>query len=191
MYPLITTPLGVTTLTEVLSESRRDPVALDCETTGLDPARDEARLLQLVIGEEVAIVDLFALPDPKADLAPLFAVLAQREIVGHNIVAFDLPFLARLGFSPTRLFDTAIASRTVYAGENGKHGLVEAVQRLELGVAVGQGRTEERLGPTSGSPLTTTPVRRGRCRRTWCRSRTRLRQRALEGGRSKGRLSWR
>jgi hypothetical protein len=68
-------------------------------------------------------------------LAPLFAALTEKEVVGHNIISFDLPFLARLGFAPTRLFDTAIASRVVYAGEKADHDLAAVVQR-ELGEAL-------------------------------------------------------
>ena len=62
-------------------------------------------------------------------LASLFGVLAEKEVVGHNIVSFDLPFLARLGFAPTRVFDTALASRVVYAGERVDQDLATVVQR--------------------------------------------------------------
>ncbi|MCE9561277.1 MAG: bifunctional 3'-5' exonuclease/DNA polymerase [Planctomycetes bacterium] len=105
-------------------------VGLDTETTGLDPARDRVRMLQLAVGEEVCLIDLFAFEDPTAALAPLFAVLAEKEVVGHNVIGFDLPFLARLGFAPNvPVFDTAIASRVVYAGENADHDLAAVVRR--------------------------------------------------------------
>ncbi|WP_232069957.1 DNA polymerase [Gemmata massiliana] len=72
---------------------------------------------------------MFALDAPATALAPLFAVLAEKELVGHNIVSFDLPFLARLGFALARVFDTALASRVVYAGERADHDLASVVKR--------------------------------------------------------------
>lgn len=61
------------------------------------------------------VIDLFALPNPSADLAPLFAALSDREIVGHLL--FDLRFLAPLGFVPGRAFDTLIASQVLHADD--------------------------------------------------------------------------
>src|SRR5262249_43621797 len=103
-------------------------IAIDTETTGLDPARDRVRLLQIGVGEEVFLIDLFAFQHPAEALALLFTALAEKVVVGHNLVAFDLPFLARLGFTPTRVFDTAIASRVIYAGEKVDHDLAAAVK---------------------------------------------------------------
>ncbi len=74
-------------------------MGLDTETTGLDPARDRVRLIQVAMGTDVCLIDLFAFADPAAALAPLFAALSEKEVVGHNVTAFDLPFLARLGFA--------------------------------------------------------------------------------------------
>ena len=111
------------------------PVALDTETTGLDPERDRVRLIQLCVNGGVFVIDVFAFPDPKAALAALFAALATVEVVGHNLTAFDLPFLARLGFAAATVFDTAVASRVVYAGKNLPHGLGDVLRR-ELNVAV-------------------------------------------------------
>jgi DNA polymerase-1 len=105
---------------------------VDLETTGLNPAGDRIRLIQVAVDEGTAVIDLFAFADLAAALAPLFVVLAEKELVGHNIVSFDLPFLAQLGFAPTRVFDTALASRVVYAGERVDHDLAAVVQR-ELG----------------------------------------------------------
>src|SRR5205823_1142512 len=105
------------------------PIGLDLETTGLNPARDRIRLLSLATPTETLVIDLFALSDPVRALVPLFAALAEKEVIGHNVVSFDLPFLARLGFAPSRVFDTALASRVVYAGENADHDLASVVAR--------------------------------------------------------------
>jgi ribonuclease D len=68
-------------------------------------------------------------------LAKLFVVVARAEVVGHNLASFDLPFLARLGFRPDRVFDTLLASKVVNGGDDVGHGLADAAER-ELGKAL-------------------------------------------------------
>jgi DNA polymerase-1 len=51
------------------------------------------------------------------------------EVVGHNL-QFDLRFLARLGFTPGRVFDTQLASQVLHAGERAENN---AVLRHKLG----------------------------------------------------------
>jgi DNA polymerase-1 len=134
MVTLITSPPGVTTVADALT-GWTGAVGLDTETTGLDPRTDRVRLIQIARGERVWLIDVFALPNPVADLAPLFAVLTAKEVVGHNVL-FDLRMLAPLGFIPGRVFDTLLASRVLYAGEREegnnarmRHGLEDAVER--------------------------------------------------------------
>jgi DNA polymerase-1 len=97
----------------------------------VDSLRDRVRLILVAVCDDVAVIDVFALADPVADLAPLFAALRQKEVVIHN-GQFDARMLAPLGFVPGRLFDTMLASRVLYAGqrEEGnvrfKHGLDDA-----------------------------------------------------------------
>src|SRR5581483_10641464 len=72
---------------------------VDVETTGLDPRTERIRLLSLACdtidgGKFAYLVDCFAV-----DPSPLWAILADKELVLHN-AAFDLAFLARLGFTP-------------------------------------------------------------------------------------------
>src|SRR5262249_33208235 len=68
-------------------------IGLDLETTGLDPRTDRVRLLSLSCdtiagGRFTYLVDCFAV-----DPAPLWEVLAGKELAIHN-AAFDLAFLA-------------------------------------------------------------------------------------------------
>ena len=116
------------------------PVGLDTETTGLDPQVDRVRLIQVATAAGATIVDVFALTDPAAALAPLWRALASVELVGHNL-QFDLRFLAGLGFTPGVVFDTMLASQVLHAGERTetnaplKHTLADVVRR-DLGTEV-------------------------------------------------------
>jgi DNA polymerase-1 len=115
---------------------RSERVALDTETTGLAAHRDRARLLQLAPDREptVYLLDLFALPGEA--LAPLWAVLAGKRLVGHNL-RFDLGMLAGLGFEPGDVSDTMLLSLLLHGPRQGKgfHGL-ERVAERELGRAL-------------------------------------------------------
>ena len=86
------------------------------------PASTRANRLRLLTldtdtvdgGRLTYVLDLFALT--AADLRPLFEVLATKELIFHN-AAFDLAFLARLGFTPTaRVHDTLLMARLLAAG---------------------------------------------------------------------------
>jgi hypothetical protein len=108
-------------------------VGLDCETTGLDPRADRVRLLALDCetidgGRYRYLIDCFAV-----DPSPLWQALAGRRVVMHN-GAFDLQFLAALGFAPGAVSDTMLLSQLVYGTRQprGFHTLAEAAAR-ELG----------------------------------------------------------
>jgi DNA polymerase I len=87
-----------------------DLLALDLETTGLDPRGDCVRLLSLATKAATYIVDC-----QRVDPAKLFPILAERTVVAHNAL-FDLGFLSSLGFEPAMVADTMILSQLLYAG---------------------------------------------------------------------------
>jgi DNA polymerase-1 len=124
-----------------------DRVAVDIETTGLNPNTDRPRLLSLAFPDgTVAVIDLFAFPDPTTALEVLRPRLEQVELVGHNL-AFDLAFLGRLGLRLARPpFDTMLASQLLHAGEvkDGKslpHKLATVLKR-ELNVTLDKTQQE-------------------------------------------------
>ena len=110
-------------------------VALDLETTGLDPRRDSIRLLSLAIEAATYIVDC-----QSVDPAELFPILTEATVVAHNAL-FDLGFLSSLGLEPGKVADTMILSQLLHAGANVEplkrgqtsHNLDSVVKR-ELGL---------------------------------------------------------
>ena len=87
---LVETEAGVRDLLPQLRKATR--VALDLETTGLDPRKDGVRLLTLATECGTWIIDCFQV-DPR----PLFPLLAEKRLVIHNAL-FDLGMLSEMGF---------------------------------------------------------------------------------------------
>jgi DNA polymerase I len=112
-----------------------DLLALDLETTGLDPRGDCVRLLSLATKTGTCLVDC-----QRVDPAELFPILAERTVVAHNAL-FDLGFLSSLGFEAGKVADTMILSQLLYAGSKVEplkkgqtsHSLDSVVER-ELGL---------------------------------------------------------
>jgi DNA polymerase-1 len=124
-FTLAHRPDDLATVLQALDESTL--VGLDCETTGLNARSDRVRLLSLATDRGKYLVDCFAL-DPR----PLWEALAEKTLVIHN-AAFDLSFLAGLGFAPGAVRDTMLLSQLLHAGHlNVKHTLAACVER-ELG----------------------------------------------------------
>jgi DNA polymerase-1 len=107
-YELVTDPdrlAEVVALLEGVTE-----VAIDLETTGLNPREDSIRLLSLATEDATYIVDC-----QSVDPAELFPILTEATMVAHNAL-FDLRFLSSLGFEPGKVADTMILSQLLYAG---------------------------------------------------------------------------
>jgi len=105
-HALIATPEQVAELAATLEAATR--VALDLETTGLDPRQDRVRLLTLATDRDIWLVDCFEV-DPR----PLLPVLSEQTLVIHNAL-FDLGFLHRMGFElgeGGKVLDTMLLSQ--------------------------------------------------------------------------------
>ena len=92
-------------------------IALDLETTGLDPHHDKVRLAQLYDGTEVKIHDVFARPETMDELV-LLVEDSNILKVGHNL-KFDLSFIRhhagrRLQFK--NCWDTMLGEQVLSAG---------------------------------------------------------------------------
>lgn len=115
-----------------------DVVALDTETTGLNPRRDHVRLLQLATSDGCWLIDLY-----EVDSAHIWPYLAGKTVVCHN-AQFDLCFLAALGFEPTRVVCSQLASQILYAGhwvagEISKQTSLKECALRELGISLDKG----------------------------------------------------
>jgi DNA polymerase, archaea type len=92
--PSVITPLWEPT-TSVKPYEQLTKLYIDIETTGLDPLVDQVLMVGLMsqTGEKVIITD----PDEKVTLANTIEYLRANKpecLIGHNLINFDLPFLA-------------------------------------------------------------------------------------------------
>jgi DNA polymerase I-like protein with 3'-5' exonuclease and polymerase domains len=138
---MIDDPNQLQTVLQALDES--EVVALDIETTGLNPRQDRARLLSLAMPDRgTYVIDVFAV-DPR----PAFELLAEKKLIGHNLV-FDLGFLAQLRFQPGKVCDTMLLSQLLSAGQRQhRHNLRDVAERY-LGRKLDK---EEQKGDWSGT----------------------------------------
>lgn len=132
-YELVTTAAQWETVAPHLLDTPF--VAVDTETTGLDPLTDRLRLIQFATPDRTVIVDVQTCPVQA--LRPFFS--QAHEFVFHNAV-FDLQFLTQAGFPwPARVFDTMLMSQILGAGKSegnlSQCGLEPAVKRY-LGLSL-------------------------------------------------------
>ena len=127
-------------LTELLEKIEPvDRVAIDTEADSLHCYREKLCLLQVSVpaavsdrGYDNAARDYIVDPLAELDLAPLCAVLAQKEIVLHG-ADYDLRLLRRsLNFAACKIFDTVIAARLLGIREFSLAALVERFFGVKL-----------------------------------------------------------
>lgn len=85
-------------------------LAVDTETTGLNPHTDRIRLIQVASdGLPVILIDCFTfLPD---GLGIIKDILEHPSVNVFQNAKFDLQFFAALGIRPAPLFDTMLAEQ--------------------------------------------------------------------------------
>jgi len=104
-------------------------VALDVETYGeaLNPFKGGVRLLSLgVPGQAPWLLDLRALG---YDVGPLARVLAQKEVIAHNLKFDALWLRVKCGLRLSRVFCTLTASRLLTAGTDTPNDLGACLER--------------------------------------------------------------
>jgi DNA polymerase I-like protein with 3'-5' exonuclease and polymerase domains len=130
-FRLVTDAAGLDALRGALGDA--EEVAIDTETTGLDPRQDRVRLLQVAVptidgGTFPYLMDCFAVSP-----APLFPTLAEKTLIAHH-AAFDLSMLAGLGFVPGPVRCTMLLSQLLHGTRKAKgfHKLEQVAER-EIG----------------------------------------------------------
>ncbi len=129
--PQYTLVSNVSTLNSALQGLfQAEVLAIDCETTGLDPLTDSIRLIQIAApNHPVVLIDLPAIP--KSDRQLLKKLLCNSAVkIAHN-AKFDWQFLTLAGLQPSgKFFDTQLAYKVLTAGLKTSSSLQNIVKKL-------------------------------------------------------------
>ena len=110
-YELVTEPAQLDTLLPRLLAAPL--IAVDTETTGLDPLTDRLRLVQLAVPGLTVVVDMQTCP-----VEPLRPLCSQQHMLVFHNARFDVAFLTQAGLPwPAHLFDTMLMSQLLSAGK--------------------------------------------------------------------------
>ena len=103
---------------------KAEVLALDIETTGLDPLTDQIRLVQIAAPDlPVLIIDLFKC---RAGLSTLTPLLVNQSVKVIHQAKFELKFLLKNGVEiQGQIFDTMLAEQLLYAGIRGYSSKLE------------------------------------------------------------------
>jgi ribonuclease D len=110
-----------------------DPVALDLETTGVNPRGDEIRLAQVLADSKIYVVDAF-----RNDIEPLIKALADSglPVLAHNAL-FEYGFVyAKFGVALDNMVDTYLLARIAACGDMRVDCDLGSVCEHELGVTL-------------------------------------------------------
>ncbi|MEK7139417.1 MAG: DNA polymerase I, partial [Patescibacteria group bacterium] len=148
-YHLITTAAAATKLAEEIAH--QDTIALDTETTGLDPLSD--RLLGLGLGWANGVAYYVTAPAISAELKKILADPKIKK-VGHNL-KFDIKVLATAGLAVNGVwFDTMVAAYLLNPGSRA-HDL-DTMAFTELGYEMTP--IESLIGPKGKGQVTLADV---------------------------------
>lgn len=108
-------------------------IAVDTETTGLNPREGDMFAIQIGTGKDNYLIDMQT-HNNGIKFEEVIPYLEGHILVGHNFT-FDLTFMYAHGFYPDNVMDTFIASKLLYNGypKSYRHGFGYVMER-ELGV---------------------------------------------------------
>jgi DNA polymerase-1 len=88
-------------------------IALDTETTGLQPRNCDIFCIQIGTGFHNYIIHMY---DGNYEFQDIIPYINDKTLIGHNIL-FDLGFMYKYGFFPKRVLDTMLATKILYNGQ--------------------------------------------------------------------------
>ncbi len=132
-FVLVTDPSQLPAVAEALSSA--ESVAVDTETTGLDPLTDRVRLVQLGLPDgSLYVIDTWA----SGGLGPVAEVLGRVPWLGHNL-SFDVGFMRQFAVAPTKVIDTMLLAQVLDCGLNTGvkgHFKLGALLQRHLGIQI-------------------------------------------------------
>lgn len=127
-------------------------LAVDLETTGLDPHTASIRLIQLAAeGLPVFVIDAPLFLAEEDGVALLRDILAGPAVKVFQNAKFDLQFLMALGVYPKPLFDTMLAAQLLYIPGLPRRANLETLAEYYLGEKIDK---HEQKGDWSRETLT-------------------------------------
>ena len=110
-------------------------IAVDTETTGLNPHTDKLRLIQIAAaGLPVFVIDCFSfLPD---GIGLIKNILEGRSVKVFQNAKFDLQFLMALGIHPSPIFDTMLAGQLLRTSGGSSRAGLNALAQHYLGETI-------------------------------------------------------
>ena len=114
---------------------KAEVLALDIETTGLDPLTDRIRLVQITAQDlPVVLVDLFKCGHRLSTLTPLLVNESAKII--HN-AKFDLKFLFKQEVEIRgQIFDTMLTEQLLHAGVRGHSSTLASLVQSYLNLTM-------------------------------------------------------
>src|SRR5215218_6651539 len=105
-------------------------VALDLETTGLNPRESSIRLAQIANGDETFVIDLWRNRNP----TELFEALAETTVVAHGATFEWSMVYHHFGIELNNIRDTMLMSQILNMGDMRIENNLEAIALRELNV---------------------------------------------------------
>jgi len=131
-------------------------LAVDLETTGLDPHTSSIRLIQLAAeGLPVLIIDAPSFLSEPDGVVLLREILAGPAVKVFQNAKFDLQFLMALGIYPKPLFDTMLAAQLLYMPGLPRRSNLGALAEAYLGEKIDK---REQKGDWSRETLTESQI---------------------------------
>jgi DNA polymerase-1 len=110
-----------------------DLVALDLETTGLDPHEAALRLVQISNGPETYVIDSWS---DEVPVERIFEALAMKSVIAHN-AKFEWSWVYHLyGIELENVIDTYLMAKVLAAGDMTAEASLEALAAAELEIAL-------------------------------------------------------